>query len=63
VKCDRCNRYLRKPGVDVVVYGKPFVFGPVCAQKVAGKTRPTASKRSTRARRVDQRDLFVEAGL
>lgn len=63
--CARCNRTLRRPGTDIVIGGVPFVFGPVCAAKLSSKRKrsDSASRRATAARRADQRDLFVEAGL
>lgn len=65
MRCDRCHRRLRNPGVPVTVGGVPLVFGPVCAAKFAGKGKkaPDPLYRRARVKRVDQRDLFVEAGL
>lgn len=64
MKCARCSRHLRNPGTDVVVGGTVFVFGPVCAAKLAPKRkRPDPLNRRPRVKRVDQRDLFAEAGL
>lgn len=63
MKCARCSRPLRNPGTDVVIGGMPFVFGPVCAAKLSGKRKKAEPVRRVRVRRVDQRDLFAEAGL
>ena len=58
MKCAKCSRPLRNPGVDVVIGGMPFVFGPVCAAKLSGK-RKNAGPR-VRVRRINQPDLFAE---
>ena len=65
MKCAKCNRSLRNPGVDVVIGGMPFVFGPVCAARFAGKRKkaPDPLYRRPRVKRVDQADLFAEAAL
>ena len=57
----RCHRSLRNPGVPVTVGGKTFLFGTVCASKLAPKRK--SAGRVQRAKRVEQRDLFAEAGL
>lgn len=61
MRCDRCHRRLRNPGVPVTVGGVPFVFGPVCAAKLAPQKRKAENVRNYRVRRVDQPDLFSEA--
>ncbi len=63
MRCARCSRPLRRPGTDVVIGGTVFVFGPVCAAKLSGKRKKAELVRRTRVKRVDQRDLFAEAGL
>ncbi len=62
MRCDRCHRRLRNPGVPVTVGGVPL-FGPVCAAKLAPPKRKAENVRNYRVRRVDQPDLFSEAGL
>lgn len=65
LRCARCNRSLRNPGTDVVIGGTVFVFGPVCAARFAGKRKkaPDPLYRRARVKRVNQPDLFAEAGL
>ena len=58
MRCDRCHRRLRNPGVPVTVGGMPFVFGPVCAARFSGKRKKAGPR--VRVRRIDQPDLFAE---
>lgn len=59
MRCARCSRPLRRPGVYVVIGGMPFVFGPVCAAKLSGKRKKAEpASRRARVKRIDQRDLF-----
>jgi len=62
-RCDRCHRWLRNPGTEVVIGRAVMVLGPKCLARVQGKPKREPVIPRTRVRRVreGQAELFGAA--